>query len=282
MAFIGCHLSTTKGYRAMGETAVAIGADTFAFFPRPPRGGSMRALDLDDIEGLQKIMDEHAFGPLVAHAPYVYNLAAAKPEVVERTRANMVEDVERLEVLGNCLYNFHPGAHVGQGAEHGIAAVAEGLNAVIDPGQSTVLLLETMAGKGTELGRSFEELAAVIDAVDAKDKVGVCLDTCHISDGGYDIAGDLDAVLDEFDAVVGLDRLMALHLNDSKNPVGSHKDRHERLGEGTLGLGLFEAVVRSPRLADLPMILETPNDVAGYKAEIAVLRSAMGEGPWQS
>lgn len=282
VAFIGCHLSTTKGYRAMGETAVAIGADTFAFFPRPPRGGAMRALDREDIEGLQKIMDEHAFGPLVAHAPYVYNLAAAKPEIVERTRANMVEDIERLEVLGNCLYNFHPGAHVGQGAEHGIAAVAEGLNAVIDPGQATVVLLETMAGKGTELGRSFEELAAVIDAVDAKDKVGVCLDTCHISDGGYDIAANLDAVLDEFDSVVGLDRLRALHLNDSMNPVGSHKDRHERLGEGTLGLGLFEAVVRSPRLADLPMILETPNDVAGYKAEIAVLRSAMGEGPWQS
>lgn len=275
MPYIGCHLSTTKGYKAMGTTALEIGADTFAFFPRPPRGGAMRALDQADLDGLVSLMDEHGFGPLVAHAPYVYNLASAKEDVRERTRQTMVEDIERLDLIPGCLYNFHPGAHVGQGAERGIELVAEGLNAVLREGQRTPVLLETMAGKGSELGRSFEELAAIIDAVELDGLVGVCLDTCHISDGGYDVAADLGAVLDEFDATVGLDRLRALHLNDSKNPVGSHKDRHERLGQGTIGLALFEAVVREPRLAGLPMILETPCDLPGYAEEIALLRAAV-------
>ena len=277
MPYIGCHLSTTKGCRAMGATALEIGADTFAFFPRPPRGGAMRALDRDDLDGMLAIMGGNGFGPLVAHAPYVYNLASAKDEVRERTRQTMAEDIERLELIPGCLYNLHPGSHVGQGVERGVELVAEGLNGVLREGQGTKVLLETMAGKGSELGRSFEELAAIIDAVELDGLVGVCLDTCHVSDGGYDVAADLGAVLDEFDAVVGLDRLMALHLNDSKNPVGSHKDRHERLGHGTIGLGLFEAVVREPRLAGLPMILETPNDLAGYAEEIAVLRAAAEE-----
>lgn len=270
---LGCHLSTSKGFAAMGRTALSIGATTFAFFTRNPRGGKARELDPEDVGALRDLLSAHLMGPLVAHAPYTMNLCSARPDTVRFAREAMRGDLERLEALPGNLYNFHPGSHVGQGPEEGARLVAEGLNEVLVPGQRSVVLLETMAGKGSEVGRTFEELARIIDGVDHDELVGVCLDTCHASDAGYDLAGDLGAVLDEFDRVVGLGRLRALHLNDSKNPRGSHRDRHERLGQGTLGLATFSAVVREPRLQGLPMILETPNELEGYKAEIALLRA---------
>ena len=275
---LGCHLSTSAGYLAMGETALEIGANTFAFFTRNPRGGNAKSLDADDVAGLVRLVRDNSFGPLVAHAPYTMNLCSAKPETVEFARRAMAGDLERMEQLPGNYYNFHPGSHVKQGAERGIELICEGLNEVLVEGQRTRVLLETMAGKGTEVGRTFEELARIIDGTRNDELLGVCLDTCHVSDGGYDIASDLDAVLDEFDRVIGLERLCALHLNDSKNPVGSHKDRHEKIGEGTIGLGAFAAIVRSPRLAGLPMILETPNDLTGYAREIALLRGLAREG----
>jgi deoxyribonuclease-4 len=275
---LGCHLSVARGYAAMGADAVSIGATTFAFFTRNPRGGNARALDPADVDGLRALMSEHGFGRLVAHAPYTMNLCSQKPETIDFARRAMAGDLERLESLPGNYYNFHPGSHVGQGAEEGIRLICQGLNEVLDPGQATTVLLETMAGKGTEVGRSFEELARIIDGTDHDELLGVCLDTCHVSDAGYDIASDLDGVLDEFDRVIGLGRLRALHLNDSKNPMGAHKDRHEKIGLGTLGTPTFAAVMASPRLAGLPMILETPNDLAGYAAEIALLRRmAAGE-----
>lgn len=275
---LGCHLSVARGYAAMGADAVSIGATTFAFFTRNPRGGNARALDPADVDGLRALMSEHGFGRLVAHAPYTMNLCSQKPETIDFARRAMARDLERLESLPGNYYNFHPGSHVGQGAEEGIRLICQGLNEVLDPGQATTVLLETMAGKGTEVGRSFEELARIIDGTDHDELLGVCLDTCHVSDAGYDIASDLDGVLDEFDRVIGLGRLRALHLNDSKNPMGAHKDRHEKIGLGTLGTPTFAAVMTSPRLAGLPMILETPNDLAGYAAEIELLRSlATGE-----
>lgn len=271
---IGCHLSTANGYAAMADDAVSIGATTFAFFTRNPRGGNARELDAQDLEGFLDTLEKHEIGPLVAHAPYTYNLCSAKPETVEFARRAMREDLERMERLPGHLYNFHPGAHVKQGADEGIRLICEGLNEVLEPGQATTVLLETMAGKGTEVGRSFEELARIIEGVTHDELLGVCLDTCHVADAGYDIVGDLDGVLDEFDSVIGLDRLRALHLNDSKNPIGSHKDRHERIGEGTLGLETFHAVVTNPRLAGLPMVLETPQTgLDGWAAEIALLRA---------
>lgn len=269
---IGCHLSTSAGFEAMGRTALEIGANTFAFFTRNPRGGSAKALDPRDVEALLTLMAEHGFGKLVAHAAYTMNLCSATKRTVEFAREAMAGDLERMEALPGNYYNFHPGSHVRQGAGRGIELICEGLNQVLVPGQRTRVLLETMAGKGTEVGRSFEELARIIDGTREDQLLGVCLDTCHVSDAGYDVAGDLDGVLDEFDRVIGLDRLCALHLNDSKNPRGSHKDRHERIGEGTLGLDAFRAVVTNPRTRDLPMILETPNDLAGYRREIALLR----------
>ena len=274
---LGCHLSTSGGYAQMGRTAVEIGATTFAFFTRNPRGGNARTLDLDDVAELRRIMEEQGFGQLVAHAPYTMNLCSAKPETVDFARRAMAGDLERMEALPGNLYNFHPGSHVKQGAERGIELICEGLDAVLVPGQKTMVLLETMAGKGSEVGRSFEELARIIDGTRHDELLGVCLDTCHVSDGGYDIAADLDAVLDEFDRVIGLDRLKALHLNDSKNPCGSHKDRHEKLGKGCLGLDCFARIVRDERLRTLPMVLETPNDLDGYAGEIACLRSLAGE-----
>ena len=276
---IGCHLSTADGYAAMADDAVSIGATTFAFFTRNPRGGNARELDEKDLAAFLSTLDEHGIGPLVAHAPYTMNLCSAKPETVEFARRAMREDLARMERLPGHLYNFHPGSHVKQGADEGIRLICEGLNEVLVPGQATTVLLETMAGKGTEVGRSFEELARIIDGVDHDELLGVCLDTCHVADAGYDIVGDLGGVLDEFDRVIGLDRLRALHLNDSKNPLGSHKDRHERIGAGTLGLETFRAVVREPRLAGLPMVLETPQDgLEGWAAEIALLRDlAAGE-----
>lgn len=275
---IGCHLSTSDGYEAMGKTALAIGADTFAFFTRNPRGGNAKALDPADVSALRALMEANGFGCLVAHAPYTMNLCSAKPETVEFARRAMAGDLERMESLPGNYYNFHPGSHVKQGADEGIRLICEGLNEVLQPGLRTTVLLETMAGKGTEVGRSFEELARIIDGTEHDELLGVCLDTCHVADAGYDIVSDLDGVLDEFDRVIGLDRLRALHLNDSKNPLGSHKDRHERIGEGTLGTDTFRAVVTNPRLSGLPMILETPNDLAGYAAEISLLRDmARGE-----
>ena len=274
---LGCHLSTSGGYAQMGRTALEIDATTFAFFTRNPRGGNAKALEPDDVAELRQLMAQHGFGKLVAHAPYTMNLCSAKAETVDFARRAMAGDLERLESLPGNYYNFHPGSHVKQGPDVGIQLICEGLNEVLVPGQATTVLLETMAGKGSEVGRSFEELARIIDGVEHDELLGVCLDTCHVSDAGYDIVNDLDGVLDEFDRVIGLDRLMALHLNDSKNPCGARKDRHEKIGKGHLGLGCFERIVNDERLRDLPMVLETPNELSGYAAEIAQLRALAGE-----
>lgn len=261
----------------MGKRALALGATTFAYFTRNPRGGAAKAADPEDAASLRKIMAENGFGRLVAHAPYTLNLCSAKPDVRSFARRALAEDLQTMELIPGSYYNFHPGSHVGQGADEGIRLIAEGLNEALEPGQSTCLLLETMAGKGTEVGRTFEELARIIELTDHDELIGVCLDTCHVSDAGYDVSASLDGVLQEFDREIGLSRLKALHLNDSKNPVGAHKDRHERLGLGYLGLGCFSAIVRDKRTRDLPMILETPNEAAGYAAEIAALR-ALADG----
>ena len=274
---IGCHLSTSDGYAAMGKTALKLGANTFAFFTRNPRGGNAKPLVQTDLDALLALMAESGFGKLVAHAPYTMNLCSANPETVDFARRAMAGDLERMESLPGNYYNFHPGSHVKQGAGEGIRLICEGLNEVLEPGIHTTVLLETMAGKGSEVGRSFEELARIIDGTTHDELLGVCLDTCHVADAGYDIVSDLDGVLDEFDRVIGLDRLCALHLNDSKNPLGSHKDRHEKIGQGSLGLETFRAVVSNPRLAGLPMILETPNELSGYAAEIALLREMAQE-----
>lgn len=268
----------------MGRTALSIGANTFAFFTRNPRGGSVRALDLDDVAELRAIMADNGFGPLVAHAPYTYNLCSAKEHAHAFALEAMADDLKRLEALPGNYYNFHPGSHVGQGAERGIELIAEGLCQVMFEGQRTCVLLETMAGKGSEVGGSFEEIAEIIGRVEAvrpelSESLGVCLDTCHVSDAGYDIVHDLDGVLADLDRTVGLERLRAVHLNDSKNPCGAHKDRHARIGEGYLGdpaLGggpeVFAAIVRHPALRGLPFILETPNELDGYACEISLMR----------
>lgn len=275
--YVGCHLSTSDGYEAMGKTALSIGATTFAFFTRNPRGGNAKPIDSDDVAALRSLMEANGFGKLVAHAPYTMNLCSAKAETVDFARRAMTDDLERMEFLPGNFYNFHPGSHVKQGVDRGVELIVEGLNATIEPGMRTTVLLETMAGKGTEVGRSFEELARIIEGVDHDESLGVCLDTCHVWDAGYDIVDDLDGVLDEFDRVIGLDRLRALHLNDSKNPCGSHKDRHEKIGEGHIGKETFSAVVTNPRLSGLPMILETPNDLLGYSEEIALMRGFASE-----
>ena len=276
--YAGCHLSTSDGFEAMGKTALSIGATTFAFFTRNPRGGNAKPIDPDDVAALRSLMETNGFGKLVAHAPYTMNLCSAKAETVDFARRAMADDLERMECLPGNFYNFHPGSHVKQGVDRGVELIVEGLNATMEPGMRTTVLLETMAGKGTEVGRSFEELARIIEGVDHDECLGVCLDTCHVWDAGYDIACDLDGVLDEFDRVIGLDRLRALHLNDSKNPRGSHKDRHEKIGEGQIGKAAFAAVVTNTRLIGLPMILETPNDLTGYSKEIAMLRGFAEEG----
>ena len=273
MLTLGCHLSTSKGYEAMVRTALDIDANTFAFFTRNPRGGNVKALDPIDMCHTRVLLDESGFGALVAHAPYTLNLCSAKPDVVSYARRAMAEDLERMEELPGNLYNFHPGSHVGQGLDTGIELICAGLDEVIEPGQRTTVLLETMAGKGSEVGRTFEELAAIMQRCRHGDELGVCLDTCHVWDAGYDVRERLDEVLEEFDRVIGLDRLRALHLNDSKNERGSHKDRHEKVGLGNLGTDAFAAVVRHPKLRGLPMILETPNELDGYAKEIRLLRS---------
>ncbi len=272
MLTIGCHLSTSKGFLAMGQTAVSIGATTFAFFTRNPRGGAAKAIDPADATALRDLMAANGFGTLVAHAPYTLNPCSDKERAREFARECMAEDLVRMEAVPHSYYNFHPGSHVKQGAEKGIELISSLLNEVLRPEQTTTVLLETMAGKGTEVGRTFEELAAIIERVDLRDHLGVCLDTCHVHDGGYDIVGDLDGVLAELDRVVGIDRLRAVHVNDSKNPCGAHKDRHERIGEGYIGAEAFGRIVRHPYLRDLPFILETPNELPGYAAEIELLR----------
>lgn len=269
---IGSHISSSKGYEAMGKTAVYMGADTFAFFTRNPRGGKAKEIKPEDVEKYKKIAKEYQFGKIVAHAPYTMNACAAKEDLREFAKNTMRDDLERMEYVPGNYYNFHPGSHVGQGAAVGIEKIAEILNAVLKPEWDTTVLLETMAGKGTEVGRSFEELREIIDRVDCREKLGVCLDTCHVWDGGYDIVHDLDGVVQEFDQVIGLGYLKAVHLNDSMNPMGSHKDRHAKIGEGQIGLEALSAVTRHPALRHLPFVLETPNDVDGWAAEIRVLR----------
>lgn len=270
---IGCHLSNSKGYLAMGKEALELDADTFAFFTRNPRGGKAKDIDTKDVESFLSLYNEHGFAKLVAHAPYTLNPCAAKENLREFARDTMADDIRRLEFTPNNYYNFHPGSHVGQGAEAGIDLIADLLNTVLYPEQTTIVLLETMAGKGSEVGRTFEEIRAIIDKVNLGEKLGVCLDTCHISDAGYDVIGNLDGVLDEFDRVIGLGRLKAIHLNDSLNPPASHKDRHARIGEGHIGLEALCRVINHPKLKDLPFILETPNEHDGYKKEIALLRA---------
>lgn len=274
MLKIGCHLSSAKGYLAMGKGAIKIGANTFQFFTRNPRGGKAKPLDLEDVAAYRAFSQEQGLFPILAHAPYTLNACAADEGLRTFARETMADDLARLEHIPGSLYNFHPGSHVKQGPEVGIALIAEHLNAILTPEQSTTVLLETMAGKGSEVGRSFEELRAILDRVELSDKLGVCLDTCHVSDGGYDITGDLDGVLEEFDKVIGLGRLKAIHLNDSMNPLGSHKDRHQKLGEGTLGLEALERIINHPALRELPFYLETPNDLAGYAREIAMMKEA--------
>ena len=269
---IGCHLSSAGGYLAMGKAAVNLDANVFAFFTRNPRGGRAKPLDMDDVRAFCKYREEHGIGTLVAHAPYTMNACAAKDTLRAFAREAMVDDLARLEHIPNTLYNFHPGSHVQQGAEKGIELIADLLNDVLDPAQKTIVLLETMAGKGTEVGRSFEEIAAIIERADCKERLGVCLDTCHVWDAGYDIANDLDGVLEEFDRAIGLSRLHAVHLNDSLNVRAARKDRHARIGEGEIGLEALTRVIRHPKIRHLPFILETPNDDAGYAREIAMLR----------
>ena len=273
MQYIGCHLSSSKGFAAMGKTALSIGANTFQFFTRNPRGGAAKDIDPQDAQALVLMQGSGEIGKIVAHAPYTLNPCAKEEKTLEFARNTMQDDLRRMEFVPGNFYNFHPGSHVGQGTEEGIRKIAETLDLAMFEGQTTIVLLETMAGKGTEVGGRFEELRAIIDRAAMQEKLGVCLDTCHVSDAGYDIAGNLEAVLEEFDRVIGLSRLYALHLNDSKNPLASHKDRHERLGEGYLGMEAFYRIVEHPALRGLPMILETPNELPVYAAEIACLRA---------
>lgn len=293
---IGCHLSSSGGYLAMAQTAVSIGANVFQFFTRNPRGGAAKPIDKADVAAFLKYADENGIGPILAHAPYTLNAAGAEPRVREFAEEVMVDDLKRLELTPGAMYNFHPGSHVGQGAEKGIELISSHLNRVFarvckelsisesgEPekrrGLSTVVLLETMAGKGSEVGRNFEEVRAIIDAAEGGRglktgglRLGVCLDTCHVWDGGYDIVNDLDGVLVEFDKVIGLDRLKAIHINDSMNVLAAHKDRHEKIGKGRIGLEAFTRIVNHPKLRDLPLYLETPCDLQGYKEEIALLK----------
>lgn len=273
MLKIGCHLSASKGFLNMGETAVSLGGNTFQFFTRNPRGGSAKDIDPSDANALIEFMRTNSFAKILAHAPYTLNACAKVPSIREFAHNTMLDDLKRMEFVPGNMYNFHPGSHVEQGVEKGIELISELLNDILWEGQTTTVLLETMAGKGSEVGSRFEELREIIDRTNLSDKLGVCLDTCHVNDAGYDIVNDLDGVLTQFDNVIGLERLKALHLNDSKNPLGAHKDRHEKIGEGFIGTEAFERIVNHPVLRDLPMFLETPNELPGYKAEISLLRS---------
>lgn len=277
MFYIGNHTSSSKGYAAMGRQIVKNGGNTFAFFTRNPRGGNAKAIDPADVAKFQEIAREHEFGKIVAHAPYTLNACAAKENLRDFARNTFSDDLKRMEATPGNYYNFHPGSHVGQGIEVGIQKIAEVLNAVLTEEQTTTVLLETMAGKGSEVGSHFQELRAIMDLVEKRDKLGICLDTCHVWDGGYDIVNDLDGVLTEFDRIIGLDHLKAIHLNDSLNPLGSHKDRHARIGEGQIGLDALVRVIRHPALEGKPFILETPNDDEGWTREIALLRERYSE-----
>ncbi len=274
MLHIGCHLSSGEGFLAMGKTALAIGADTFQFFTRNPRGGAAKPFDARDAAALVDLMNANSFAPILAHAPYTLNACAADEGLRQYAKDVMKDDLMRMDHFPDAMYNFHPGSHVKQGVEVGIQYISELLNSILHENLKTKVLLETMAGKGTEVGRTFEELREIIDRVHLDAKVGVCLDTCHVFDGGYDIVNDLDAVLEKFDKVIGLDRLCAIHLNDSKNPMGSHKDRHEVIGDGFIGLEALVRVVNHPALRRLPFYLETPNELPGYAAEIALMRKS--------
>ncbi|MBE6749417.1 MAG: deoxyribonuclease IV [Ruminococcaceae bacterium] len=273
MLKIGCHLSSSGGYLAMGKEAKRIGANAFQFFTRNPRGGAAKPLDLEDVKAFNEYRKENGILSVLAHAPYTMNACAKDEGLREFAKNTMLDDIYRLDNIEGAMYNFHPGSHVSQGVEVGIEYISSMLNEVIKKDQKTIILLETMAGKGSEVGRSFEEIKAIIDKVELNEKLGVCLDTCHVYDGGYDIVNDLDGVLSEFDKVIGLDRLKAIHLNDSKNPFASHKDRHEKIGDGSLGLEAIERIINHEKLMDLPFFLETPNDIDGYEKEIALLKT---------
>ena len=270
---IGAHLSASKGYTHMLREAVSIGANTFQFFTRNPRGGKEKDVDEKDVAAFLQESAENGVGVILAHAPYTLNCCSANEDTRRFARETFADDLRRMEYTPSMLYNFHPGSHTGQGAERGIELIIQTLNEVMFPEMTTTVLLETMAGKGSEVGRNFEELRSIIDGVEINDKIGVCLDTCHVFDGGYDIVNDLDGVLEEFDRVIGIDRLKALHINDSKNILGSHKDRHEKIGQGNIGIAAFENIVNNKYLKDLPMFLETPNELDGYAQEIALLKS---------
>ena len=274
MLYIGNHTTSSKGYTAMAKQIIANGGNTFAFFTRNPRGGRAKAINEKDIQQFLALAKEHYFGKIVAHAPYTMNACAAREELRDFARETFRDDLRRMEYTPGNYYNFHPGSHVGQGAETGIRKIAEILNDVLTDDQSTTVLLETMSGKGSEMGRNFQEIRSILDLVDKKEKMGVCLDTCHVWDGGYDIVHNLDGVLDEFDQIIGLSRLKAVHLNDSLNDLGSHKDRHAKIGEGKIGLEALINVIRHPALKGIPFILETPNDDEGWTKEIFLLRDA--------
>lgn len=273
MLNIGCHLSTSKGFKNMGKEALSIGANTFQFFTRNPRGGKAKDIDEKDVLELIDIIKENNFAKILAHAPYTLNGCSADEQTRRFAIEMMADDLMRMEYLPNNLYNFHPGSHVKQGVEVGINYIVGMLNTVLKPEQTTTVLLETMAGKGTEVGRSFEEIAEIISRVELKEHMGVCLDTCHVYDGGYDIVNNLDGVLEEFDKIIGLDRLKAIHLNDSKNPFNSHKDRHEKIGEGSLGIEAITKIINHPKLRHAPFFLETPNELDGYAKEIEILKN---------
>lgn len=273
MLNIGCHLSSSKGFYHMGEESLSIDANTFQFFTRNPRGGSAKDIDPQDAQKLNELMKEKKFAKILAHAPYTLNACAKVESIREFAHNTMLDDLKRMEFVPGNMYNFHPGSHVEQGVETGIKLISDQLNAILWEDMHTTVLLETMAGKGSEVGSHFEELREIIDRVELKDKIGVCLDTCHVYDAGYDIVGDLDGVLTQFDKIIGLERLQAIHINDSKNPFMSHKDRHEKIGEGSIGTEAFERIINHPALRDLPFFLETPNDLEGYAAEIKLLKS---------
>lgn len=272
MFTIGCHLSASKGYLAMAKQAVSIGANTFQFFTRNPRGGKAKEINEDDVKAFLQYSKEHGINKILAHAPYTLNACSADSGIREFAKNTMADDLKRMEYTPGNYYNFHPGSHVGQGVEVGIDFIAEMLNEILTKEQTTTVLLETMSGKGSEVGRNFEELKAIINKVKLKDKLGVCLDTCHIWDGGYDVVNNFDGVLDEFDKIIGLEKLKTIHLNDSKNDLASHKDRHEKIGEGKIGLDAISKIINNDRIKDLPFYLETPNEIDGYEREIELLK----------
>ncbi len=270
---IGCHLSASKGYVHMAKEILSIGGNTFQFFTRNPRGGTAKELDKNDIEAFNELAKNEGISVVLAHAPYTINVCSADEKIRRFGIETMKDDLLRLDFVDNAMYNFHPGSHVSQGVDVGIQFIIDALNEIISENQKTLVLLETMAGKGSEIGRSFEEIKRIIDGVEHNEKLGVCLDTCHVYDAGYDVVNDLDGVLDEFDKIIGLDRLKAIHLNDSKNPFESHKDRHEKIGEGSIGLEAFERIINNDKLKELPFYLETPNELDGYRKEIEILKN---------